>query len=64
MVKHFVRSAMRCISRQNAIRGMRLKFVQIITLQEKALATKRSEMRDGQLASKENLKGGQIQDRA
>jgi hypothetical protein len=33
-------------------------------LQDKALATKRPEMRDGRLASKAKLKGGQIQDRA
>jgi hypothetical protein len=33
-------------------------------LQDKALATKRPEMRDGQLASKAKLKRGQIQNRA
>jgi hypothetical protein len=43
---------------------MRLKFIQINTLQDKALATKRPEMRDRWLASKAKLKGGQIQDRA
>jgi hypothetical protein len=53
---------MRCITKQNVIRGMRLKFVQIAMLQDKALATKRPEMRDGRLASKAKLKGGQIQD--
>jgi hypothetical protein len=36
---------------------MRLKFVQIATLQDKALATKRHEMRDGRLVSKAKLKG-------
>jgi hypothetical protein len=59
-----VRSTMRCITKQNAIRRMRLKFVKITTLQDKALVTKRHEMRDGRLASKAELKGGQIQDRA
>jgi hypothetical protein len=38
---------MRSITKKNAIRGMRLKFVQIVTLQDKALATKMPEMRDG-----------------
>jgi hypothetical protein len=47
---------MRCITKQNIIRKMRLKFVQIVTLQDKALATKRPEMRDGRLASKAKLK--------
>jgi hypothetical protein len=42
----------------------RLKFIKIITLQDKAFATKRSEMRDGQLTSKAKLKGSQIQDQA
>jgi hypothetical protein len=55
---------MRCITKQNTIKRTRLKFVQIATLQDKALATKRPEMRDGWLASKAKLKGGQIQDRA
>jgi hypothetical protein len=32
--------------------------------QNKALATQRPEMRDGRLASKAELKGSQIQDRA
>jgi hypothetical protein len=32
-------------------------------LQDKALATKRPEMRDGRLTSKAKLKGGQIKDR-
>jgi hypothetical protein len=46
LIKHSVRSAMRCITKQNAIRGMRLKFVHIAMLQDKTLATKRLEMRD------------------
>jgi hypothetical protein len=61
-VKHSVRSAMRCTTKENAIRRTRLKFVQITTLQDKALEIKRTEMRDGRLASKVKLKGGQIQD--
>jgi hypothetical protein len=55
---------MRCITKKNAIKRTRLKFVQIATLQDKALVTKRPEMTDGRLASKAKLKGGQIQDRA
>jgi hypothetical protein len=43
---------------------MRLKFVQIATHQDKAPATKRPEMGDGQLVSKVKVKGSQIQDRA
>jgi hypothetical protein len=39
-------------------------FVQIATLQDKALAIKRPKMRDGWLASKAKLKGDQVQDRA
>jgi hypothetical protein len=59
-VKHSVGSAMRGISKQNAIRRTRLKFIQIVTLQDKALATKRPEMRDRRLVSKAKLKGGQM----
>jgi hypothetical protein len=55
---------MRCITKQNVIKGTRLKFVQIATLQGKALATKRPKMRNGWLASKVKLKGGQMLDRA
>jgi hypothetical protein len=52
------------IDKQDAIRRARLKFIKIIMLQDKAFATKRSEMRDEQLASKAKLKGSQIQDQA
>jgi hypothetical protein len=55
---------MRGISKQDAIRRMRFKFIQISTLQDKALATKRPEMRDGLLASKAKLKRSQVQDQA
>jgi hypothetical protein len=41
---------------------MGLKFIQIATFQDKALATKRLEMRDRRLASKAKLKMSQIQD--
>jgi hypothetical protein len=63
-VKHFLRTAMRGISKQDAIRRTRLKLIQIATLQDKALATKRPEMRDGRLASRAKLKTGQMQNRA
>jgi hypothetical protein len=43
---------------------MRLKFVQIAMLQDKAFATKRPKMRDGQLASQTKLQGDEIQDPA
>jgi hypothetical protein len=42
---------------------MRLKFIQIIMLEDKALATKGPKMRDGRVAFKAKHKGGQIQDR-
>jgi hypothetical protein len=41
---------------------MRLKLIMIVTFQDKALATKRHEMRDGQLASKAEVKGSQNED--
>jgi hypothetical protein len=59
-----VRSAMRGISKQDAIRRASLKLVHISTFQNKALATKRPEMTHGRLASKAKLEGSQIQDRA
>jgi hypothetical protein len=55
---------MRGIAKQNAIRRTGLKLVQIARLEDKAHANKRPEMRDGWLASKAKLSGGQIQDRA
>jgi hypothetical protein len=55
---------MRGVSKQDAIRRMGLEFIKIATLQDKTLATERSEMRDGWLASKAKLKGGQMHDRA
>jgi hypothetical protein len=52
---------MRGVSKQNDIKGMRFKFIKIAMLQDKALTTKRPEMRDGWVASKTKLKGGQMQ---
>jgi hypothetical protein len=49
---------MRGVSKQNAIRRMRLEFIMIATFRNKALTTKRPEMRDRWLASKVKLKGG------
>jgi hypothetical protein len=51
---------MRGISNQDAIRRTRLKFIQVVMLQDKALVTKRLEMRDRRLASKAKLKVGQM----
>jgi hypothetical protein len=53
---------MKGISKQDTIREVRLKLIQIATFQNKALATKSPEMRDGRLASKAKLEGSQIQD--
>jgi hypothetical protein len=55
---------MRGISKQDAIRRARLKLIKTATFQNKALATKRPEMRDGWLASKARLKGSQMQNQA
>jgi hypothetical protein len=55
---------MRGLSKKNIIRRTRLKFINIATFQNKALVTERPEMRDGWLASKAKLKGGQMQNRA
>jgi hypothetical protein len=53
---------MRGIYKKDGIRRMRLKLIKISSFQDKALATKRPEMRDRRLASKVKLKEGQIQD--
>jgi hypothetical protein len=55
---------MRGISKQDAIRRTRLKFSKISTFQNKALASKMSEMRDRRLSTKAKLKEGQMQNRA
>jgi hypothetical protein len=55
---------MRGVSKQNAIRRMRLKLIKITTFQNKALTTKRPEIRDRRLVTKAKLKWGQVQNRA
>ncbi len=55
---------MRGVSKQNAIKRARLKLVKITTFQNKAFASKRSEVRDRRLLTKSKLKGGQEQNRA
>jgi hypothetical protein len=55
---------MRGVSKQNAIKGVRLKLIKISTFQNKAFASKRPEMSDRRLATKAKLKGGQMQNRA
>jgi hypothetical protein len=49
------------VSKQDAIRRTRLKFIKISTFQNKALASKRLEMRDKNLSTKAKLKVGQMQ---
>jgi hypothetical protein len=55
---------MRSVSKQNAIKRARLKLIKISMFQNKAFASKRSEVRDGRLATKAKLKGGQMQNQA
>jgi hypothetical protein len=55
---------MRGVSKQNVIKGARLKLIKISTFQNKALASKMPEVRDRRLATKAKLKGGQMQNRA
>jgi hypothetical protein len=55
---------MRGIAKQDAIRRARVKLIKITTFQNKALATKRPEMKHKPLASKAKLRRSQIQDRA
>jgi hypothetical protein len=55
---------MRGVSKQNAIKGARLKFIKIVTFQNKAFTSKRTKVRDRRLAIKAKLKGGQMQNRA
>jgi hypothetical protein len=43
---------------------VRLKLIKIATFHDKALASKRSKMRDKRLSTKTKLKGGQMQNRA
>jgi hypothetical protein len=55
---------MRVLSKQNSIKGARLKLIKITTFQNKAFAAKRLKVRDRRLATKAKLKGGQMQNRA
>jgi hypothetical protein len=55
---------MRGVSKQNAIKGARLKLIKIATFQNKAFASRGPKVRDRRLATKAKLKGGQIQNRA
>jgi hypothetical protein len=55
---------MRGVSKQNAIKGARLKLIKIATFQNKTFASKQPEVRDRRLATKAKLKGGQMQNRA
>jgi hypothetical protein len=55
---------MRGVSKQNAIKRVRLKLIKISTFQNKAFAYKRPEVRDRRLATKTKLKEGQMQNQA
>jgi hypothetical protein len=55
---------MRGVSKQNAIKGARLKLIKIATFQNIAFASKWPEVRDRRLATKAKLKGGHMQNRA
>jgi hypothetical protein len=52
------------VSKQNAIKRVRLKLIKIATFQNKSFASKRPEVRDRRLAIKAKLKGGQMHNRA
>jgi hypothetical protein len=54
---------MRGVSKQNTIKGVRLKRIKIATFQNRAFTSKRSEVRDRRLATKVKFKGGQMQNR-
>jgi hypothetical protein len=55
---------MRGVFKKNAIKIARLKLNKIATFQNKAFASKRSEVRDRRLATKAKLNWGQMQNRA
>jgi hypothetical protein len=55
---------MRGVSKQNTIKRARLKLIKIATFQNKAFASKRSEVGDRRLTTKANLKMGQMQNQA
>jgi hypothetical protein len=52
---------MRGVSKQNTIKGARLKLIKIAMFQNKTFASKRPEMGDRRLATKAKLKGSQMQ---
>jgi hypothetical protein len=52
------------VSKQNVIKRARLKLIKITTFQNKAFASKGPKVRDRRLATKVNLKVGQMQNRA
>jgi hypothetical protein len=52
------------VSKQNVIKRARLKLIKITTFQNKAFASKGPKVRDRRLATKANLKVGQMQNRA
>jgi hypothetical protein len=55
---------MRGVSKQNAIKGARLKLIKISTFQNKTFASKWLKVRDRRLVTKTKLKGSQVQNRA
>jgi hypothetical protein len=55
---------MRGVSKQNAIKRVRLKLIKIAMFQNKSFATKWPKVRDRRLATKAKLKRGQMQNRA
>jgi hypothetical protein len=55
---------MRGISKQNAIKRVRLKLIKIAMFQNKTFSSKRLKVRDRRLETKAKLKGGQMQNRA
>jgi hypothetical protein len=63
-VKHSIRSTMRSIAKQDAIKRVRLKLIKIATFQNKTFAIKRPKMRDRRLMTKVKFKGSKMQNRA
>jgi hypothetical protein len=52
------------VSKQNAIKRARLKFIKISIFHNKAFASKWPKMRDRRLTTKAKLKGSQVQNQA
>jgi hypothetical protein len=55
---------MRGVSKQNAIKRARIKFIKISVFQNKAFASKWPKMRNRRLMTKVKLKGSQVQNHA